>query len=246
MTFETWESDRETRKFDERMFASSGTTTAVIEDVLLPSNPGEGAVSTPSAGSLGEIVVFDKMGQTNTFQDAVCSAAETLFWFNPESLTGYLALENKSSTSSTFVLCRSLVGNWPLRSNYYILEYERGNFPQLARFLQSTLTRPVYKQLVDLPIDTRRAIQDILAQLESTAFYADTMKLPPLRLALLEDSSYLLEWTFEDRRLGFTFEANPKDSGWYYVYSSDSSERYESGTMDQLEMSRLIGLMLKP
>ncbi|MBM4260079.1 MAG: hypothetical protein FJ145_01405 [Deltaproteobacteria bacterium] len=61
---------------------------------------------------------------------------------------------------------------------------------------------------------------------------------PPLRLAALDDGSVLLEWTFKDRRLGFTFEADPNDYGWYYVFSRGQSERYESGTMDQLEIER--------
>jgi hypothetical protein len=103
------------------------------------------------------------------------------------------------------------------------------------------LTNPVYDQLAEITIPTKEAIQSLLIKFATSVSSAVTVKLPPLRLAIC-----LLEWTFEDRRLGFSFEQNPKDSGWYYVYSSDSSERYESGTMDQLEMSRLIGMMLKP
>jgi len=108
------------------------------------------------------------------------------------------------------------------------------------------LTSPVYDQLAEITTSTKEGIQSLLIKFATSVSSAVTMKLPPLRLAILEDSSYLLEWTFEDRRPGFSFEQNPKDSGWYYVYSSDSSERYESGTMDQLEMIRLIGMTLKP
>jgi hypothetical protein len=126
---------------------------------------------------------------------------------------------------------------------YHTSFFEKGEQQNVAAV--HALTKSVYEKLAGIPKDYRDAIQGVLTQLASSVPKSDTNKLPPLRLAPLEDSSYLLEWTFEDRRLGFSFEANPKDSGWYYVYSSDSSERYESGTMDQLEMSRLLKMMLK-
>lgn len=108
------------------------------------------------------------------------------------------------------------------------------------------ITKPAYAKLrqLSVPSSTRDAISAILDQF--TKALPLSVAAPPLRLVLLEDSSYLLEWTFKDRRLGFLFEVDPKDSGWYFVYSNDSSERYESGTMDQLEMSRLIRKTLKP
>lgn len=108
------------------------------------------------------------------------------------------------------------------------------------------ITRPAYATLRQIPVSsrTRDAINAILEQF--TNALPPNVAAPPLKLVLLDDSSCLLEWTFKDRRLGFSFEVDPKDSGWYFVYSSDSSERYESGTMDQLEMSRLIRMTLKP
>lgn len=107
------------------------------------------------------------------------------------------------------------------------------------------LTSAVYNQLSDMPTSTKEAVQDILNKFAHSVPYPVRTKLPNLRLSLLEDSAYLLEWTFEDRRLGFSFEQNQKDSGWYFVLSNALSERYESGTMDQLEMSRLVKMMLK-
>jgi hypothetical protein len=107
------------------------------------------------------------------------------------------------------------------------------------------LTKSAYRELPTIPKSQRNAIQFVLNQL-AIFLPKGSSTMRPFRLTLLEDSSYLLEWTFADRRLGFSFESNPDDSGWYYVYSSGSSERYESGTMDQLEVSRLVAMTLKP
>jgi hypothetical protein len=126
----------------------------------------------------------------------------------------------------------------------YANPWEEFVFPNPENF--HPITKPAYDKLRQLPVfsRTRNAIIAILAQF--TNLLPSNVAGPPLRLVLLEDSSCLLEWTFKDRRLGFSFEVNPKDSGWYFVYSSNSSERYESGTMDQLEMSRLISMTLRP
>jgi hypothetical protein len=108
------------------------------------------------------------------------------------------------------------------------------------------ITKPAYAKLCQIHVSSRMrdAINAILD--EFTRRLPLDVITPPLRLVFLEDSSCLLEWTFKDRRLGFSFEVNPKESGWYFVYSNNSSQRYESGTMDQLEMSRLIRMTLKP
>jgi hypothetical protein len=108
------------------------------------------------------------------------------------------------------------------------------------------LTKSAYRELRRIPKAQRDAIKFVLNQLAIFLPEDSSPMVRPFRLTLLEDSSYLLEWTFADRRLGFSFEPNPEDSGWYYVYSNGSSERYESGTMDQLEVGRLVAMTLKP
>lgn len=64
-----------------------------------------------------------------------------------------------------------------------------------------------------------------------------------LRAIDANDGSVLIEWTFEDRRLGFTIEPEVKDSGWYFVLSNASSQRFEAGSLDQLELPRLVKAM---
>jgi hypothetical protein len=65
----------------------------------------------------------------------------------------------------------------------------------------------------------------------------------PIHLALLEDGSIVLEWIRHDRRCGFSLGPDSGLSGWFYVYSAGSSSHSESGSMDQLEMHRLIAMM---
>jgi hypothetical protein len=72
----------------------------------------------------------------------------------------------------------------------------------------------------------------------------DMSRMPPLKLTFLDDGSVLLEWIFDGRRLGFTIEEEPAESGWYYV----SSERYgdfcESGSLKDVK-SRVLAKMIK-
>ncbi len=68
---------------------------------------------------------------------------------------------------------------------------------------------------------------------------------PTLRAMEADDGSVLVEWTLEDRRLGFTIEPEVKDSGWYFVLSNASSQRFEAGSLDQLELVRLVAAMTR-
>jgi AbrB family looped-hinge helix DNA binding protein len=72
----------------------------------------------------------------------------------------------------------------------------------------------------------------------------DVAGAPKLRLTEADDGALLVEWTLPDRRLGFSIEEKPEESGWYFVLSNDASGLYEAGTMDQLEMERLVSLMV--
>jgi hypothetical protein len=102
------------------------------------------------------------------------------------------------------------------------------------------ITKRVYEQLADIPHNYRSLVQHLLEKFANTVPVSKASNLPPLRLMLLDDFSYLLEWTFQDRRLGFSLESDPKESGWYYVFARGDSELYESGTMDQLDADRVI------
>lgn len=106
------------------------------------------------------------------------------------------------------------------------------------------LTRGVLSRLAG--VDGRRAAdaQRILDDFSRAADAYDVSGAPDLRLTEADDGAILIEWTFADRRLGFSLEQQPGDSGWYFVLSNGSTERFEAGTLDQLEMRRLVEMML--
>lgn len=108
------------------------------------------------------------------------------------------------------------------------------------------LTRDAAVRVKELLSGSRRALaEDLLERFCASVARLSVNGLPALRAMDGEDGSVLLEWTFKDRRFGFTIEPLPKDSGWYFVMCSGSSERYEAGSLDQLELPRLVRAMLQ-
>lgn len=251
MTLQTWREDEfEDRDFDDRMLIALGTTSSIIEAELSLPFPQRRRADIIFVGHAGKLVAFEaKVTPTREY--------ENVAWLSPlGSLYGSegksLVIEHRRVAeflNQAVVLSRLSIDE--LSQNLEVIESASASHAKLqdkeAPKLEAIhpLTGPVYNQLGEIPTPTKEAVQDVLGKFATSISHAVTTKLPRLRLSLLEDSSYLLEWTFEDRRLGFSFEQNRKDSGWYFVLSTASSERYESGTMDQLEMSRLIKMMLK-
>jgi len=253
VTVQTWrEHEFEDRGFDAGMLTGCGTTSSIIEgEPYLPFWKQRHA-DMVYVGPEGKLVISEvKVNPRKILEYLVWrSLLRTPYSSNRESLINAYRhaceLLNQSALLSRPLieeLSRN-VGVWENVSAAYASLREEDQFSTLEAV--HPLTRFIYDQLDAVPTGAKEAIQGVLNQFATSISHTLTAKVPPLRLAFLEDSSYLLEWTFADRRLGFSFEANPKDSGWYYVYSSDSSERYESGTMDQLEMSRLVKMTLKP
>jgi len=239
------EDDFEECGIDPRMFASGAANTSIIEKESL-WNPGVSDLICIGPGDR-IVIVEAKLGPQKTDKFAVT-------WQHWGNLRG--ADRDKlicinwyvdASLHDAIVFSRALIDEPPrqVESNSSVSSWEDDERQQEVAAIHP-LTKSVYDQLRTIPETYRDAMTGLLTQFASFVPKNESSKLPPLRLAVLEDSSYLLEWTFKDRRLGFSFEPDPKESGWYYVYFSGSSERYESGTMDQLEMSRLIEMTLKP
>ena len=109
-----------------------------------------------------------------------------------------------------------------------------------------SLTRAALSQLAGADHQRAKMARKILADFSVAAEAFDTSGAPDLHLTEGDDEMLLVEWVLSDRRLGFSFEKQPEESGWYFVLSNDSSERYEAGTLDQLELPRLIRLALAP
>ena len=64
--------------------------------------------------------------------------------------------------------------------------------------------------------------------------------LPPLKFEWLEDDSLLIEWIFRDFRIGFSFEPNPEESGWYLVSNEKLGELSTAGDINLNELESLI------
>lgn len=91
------------------------------------------------------------------------------------------------------------------------------------------------------------AIRSLLRNMAIEAAFFDTEGRPPLRLSETEDGAILVEWIFEDRRLGFSFEHDMAESGWYFVRSNGSSDCSVSGLLSDLNLrgmlARCLGLV---
>lgn len=81
-------------------------------------------------------------------------------------------------------------------------------------------------------------IQEVLTHFQQRGF--DLLDLPQLRALLPSDGSVLLEWKFDDYRIGFTIEGNSEDSGWYLVSSRRLGDVTASGSLDQVHSRTII------
>ena len=253
MTIQVWREDEiEDRSFNAPMLTASSTTSSIIEgETYLYSQEQRNAdiIYTALAGRL--VAIEHKVSPTREHEyfarpSPLGSSYESKLISLIVGSRHVYKLFNQSAVEMSRSLIDELSRNvelWGSVSSSYTNLLKEEDHPQLEAV--HPLTSSAYDQLTEIPTPTKEAIQSILNQFTTFVLYTVTAGLPPLRLVLLEDSSYLLEWIFEDRRLGFSFETDPKDSGWYFVFSAASSERYESGTMDQLEMGRLVNMMLK-
>ncbi len=241
MTGVAWrEDDFEEQDFDPRMFASGGANTSIIEKESFWNLGVKDLVRCVVEGT-ARSARKDNYKYNYLVAWLVCMSAP---WANPDKVISVKLHESPFLAHTPIVLSRSLIAepSHQAEANPVVSSWEDDE--QQNNAAVHPLTVPIYKRLAEVPVPIRQAIEDILQKLASSVPTALTRNLPSLRLASLEDASYLLEWIFEDRRLGFSFETNPKESGWYYVFSNGSSEHYESGTMDQLEVNRLVRMTL--
>jgi hypothetical protein len=82
--------------------------------------------------------------------------------------------------------------------------------------------------------DAYRLLVNVVEQ--TAAALLDT--LPPLHASYIEDDgAFLIEWMFEDRRLGFSFEADPSESGWFYVTKDGNGN---SGNLKDMDLPALV------
>jgi hypothetical protein len=115
-------------------------------------------------------------------------------------------------------------------------------FPRRADLLapaRETLRQTEYGRLA-------REGEELLSIIENRIrvyqqYRPDLDTLPPVRAFNVEDGSVLIEWTFDDFRIGFTLEPDPEDSGWYLVSTERLGEIAASGSTFHVDIEKLVG-----
>lgn len=69
-------------------------------------------------------------------------------------------------------------------------------------------------------------------------------EMPPLHAFQSEDGALIVEWTFIDFRIGFAFEQNIEESGWYLITTSELGGISASGYLPREENSEQLVLWL--
>ena len=108
----------------------------------------------------------------------------------------------------------------------YISQEVRRIIEPIIRTLSETKSPDVVKEVQELiPM-----VIEIVLELSKSNF--DLSNLQPLNATNLEDGSFLIEWIFPNYRVGFVIERDPKESIWYLVSKSESSDSNLSGNLD--------------
>jgi len=242
---ELWTDDSiEEPRIAPYLLASAGANDTIIENYYLPSAgeviPDYVCVKPDGSIQVVEIKFFGDAPNSTLALDILnrqvpANKYRSVFVFYPQFQV------NSGIAFSGDLIKERLV----TPKNEGVFEFRLTRRDESADVATNVLTKSAYNQLSGIPDERKQVILAVLNQLVKLLAKSVTKALPPFRLVALEDSSYLLEWTFEDRRLGFTFEADPKESGWYFVLLKGFSYQSESGTMDRLEISRLIRMMIQ-
>lgn len=75
-------------------------------------------------------------------------------------------------------------------------------------------------------------------------FNYDFENLPTLQVENIEDDSVLIEWIFDDFRVGFTIEKNKDESGWYLVTTKRLGFINASGYFLDTEREKLLNWLV--
>ncbi len=81
-------------------------------------------------------------------------------------------------------------------------------------------------------------IQQTINKLQKYGFNLDC--LPPLSSFLVDDGSIIIEWIFQDARIGFCVEQNGAESSWYLVTNSKFGDISASGYVSVEDNERIV------
>lgn len=112
--------------------------------------------------------------------------------------------------------------------------------------IDHNLIRPAWKimrqtEKQEIGDEARRVlelIQETIATFQHLGF--DLGYLPQLQAFKVDDGSILIEWIFDDFRLGFSIEPEVQESSWYLVSSKNLGEISASGYIPRTDIKNLI------
>jgi hypothetical protein len=107
----------------------------------------------------------------------------------------------------------------------------------LTRSARIDLSRINNKQMVNQAI---MILDEIENQLENYDFTI----LPPIRVAELDDGSIILEWIFDNFRMGFNLELDLLKSGYFLVSKESAGEIRSSGYLKGLKLETIVQSLL--
>jgi len=137
------------------------------------------------------------------------------------------------------------------------------NFSFLIEHTDETLGGRLSQQFLPIPIEYSliRSALNIIRRIENqdivreakrlllviqetiTTFHYckfDLGYLPQLKAFQVDDGSILIEWIFDDFRIGFSIEPNLKDSSWYLVSNANLGEISASGYISRIDIKSLV------
>ena len=88
--------------------------------------------------------------------------------------------------------------------------------------------------------------RQVLAALARALEDYDLSLAPMMTGIALDDGSFVVEWILDQRRMGLTFDPNPRDSGWFFVTSLELGNVHAYGRFQGFEVSALLALTLGP
>ncbi len=108
----------------------------------------------------------------------------------------------------------------------YISQEIRRVIEPVLRTLSETKDLAVIKEVRDVLF----MFIELVSEFSKSNF--DISNLQPLIGANLPDDSFLIEWIFSSYRVGFVIEKDPRESIWYVVSKTESSDSTDSGSLD--------------
>lgn len=87
--------------------------------------------------------------------------------------------------------------------------------------------------------------RSVLRQIREALWAFDVSTIPALRGSCHDDGSFTVEWRFPDRRLAFTLESDPAESGWHFISSSSSDDVRAYGGLPKGDLRLLLGWALR-